>query len=579
MKGFRNIVLLLGFVLTFILFCGKPKVQPSLSIRDKTAIELDGLETAGDKFKKRIITVSATHPYAVRWSVSTNIPNCVEYHKGTSLYIRSLSEPGNEKLCDVTVTVTMRGLSDSVKFSVNKPRVRGLKLSRATLDLETTGSFRSQNIVAIITPKEAANKNIDWITLESTNCALIEGKSKHSGKGKEAPAGLNTTGRLFTLSSVKHACTETVVARTQDGGLRAAIDVTVAKKYEYSKDFVSATLGDDITNKDIVVPLRHDYSFGRIQQKFLVGKTEITYKLWKQVYDWATDLTRPQAVRYTFLNPGQKGGLDNSSSGKANNAGSDKQPVSNITWCDAMVWSNAYTEWNNAKGSNLTIAYKDSAGQPIRSSKPNAPLNNTSSLSFQNDPAVRNCYTASPDTTATGFRLPTAIEWEYSARLTDNIANTVPANPAFDFKAIEFTNANTNVTKLYYFTKATLASGATEESGKNPGTRAVAWFDDNSCKKDTATNTDGGCTKDRKTHIVGTRAANTLGLFDMSGNVYEWVWIGGSKPKYYGGSSFEYFGGIKVSSNIHFNNFMQVYSKEKVLHKKNDIGFRVVKNE
>lgn len=65
----------------------------------------------------------------------------------------------------------------------------------------------------------------------------------------------------------------------------------------------------------------------------------------------------------------------------------------------------------------------------------------------------------------------------------------------------------------------------------------------------------------------------------MSGNVYEWVWMGGSKPKYYGGSSFEYFGGIKVSSNIHFNNFMQVYSKEKVLHKKNDIGFRVVKNE
>lgn len=212
MKGFRNIVLLLGFVLTFILFCGKPKVQPSLSIRDKTAIELDGLETAG-KFQRRTITVSATHPRNLTWSVSTSIPNCVEYHKGTSLYIRSLSEPGNEKLCDVTVTVTMRGLSDSVKFSVNKPRVRGLKLSRATLDLETTGSFRSQNIVAIITPKEAANKNIDWITLESPNCALIEGKSKHSGKGKETPAGFNTTGRLFTLSSVEHACTETVVAQ------------------------------------------------------------------------------------------------------------------------------------------------------------------------------------------------------------------------------------------------------------------------------------------------------------------------------------------------------------------------------
>lgn len=578
MKGFRNIVLLLGSVLTFVLFCGKPKVQPSLSIRDKTSIELDGLETAGDKFKERTITVSATDPSNLRWSVSESIPSCVEYRKGTSLYIKSLSKPDNEKLCDVTVTVTMGNLSDSVKFSVSKPRVRGLKLSRANLDLETTDSFRSQNIVAIITPKEAANKEIDWSVLNAPgDCVLIEGKAKHTGEGREASAGLNTTGRLFTFSSVKYACTETVVARTVDSGLRATIKVTVAEKYEYDKDFVSATLGDDITDKDIMVPLHEDDGFGRIQRKFLVGKTEITYKLWKQVYDWATDLARPQAERYSFLNAGQKGGLDNSKSGKANNAGSDKQPVTNITWCDAMVWSNAYTEWNNAKGNSLTLAYKDSAGQPIRSSKPNAPLNNTSSLSFQNDPAVRNCYTATPDTTATGFRLPNAIEWEYSARLTDNIANTVPPNS--NFKPIVLIDATTHAPKSYYFTKATLASGATEESGKNPGTRAVAWFDDNSCKKDTATNADGGCTKDRKTHAVGKRAANTLGLFDMSGNVYEWVWMGGPKPKYYGGSSFEYSGDITVSSNVHFNHFIQIYSKEKVLHKKNDIGFRLVKNE
>ena len=210
-----------------------------------------------------------------------------------------------------------------------------------------------------------------------------------------------------------------------------------------------------------------DWGTATVTGGYLMATTQTSYALWFEVRTWAEE------HGYHFQNQGSEG-----SRGTAGAAPTENRlhPVTEVSWRDVIVWLNAFSEM---KG--FDPVYRDDKNRVIHDSRD----------------ANADVVDAAIQTANNGYRLPTSHEWEMAARWKDDTEST----------------DGSILVGGRYWTPGNYASGASGPAW-NPtdeeATRAVAWYVD----------APGG----DLTKPVGQLLPNHLGIYDMSGNVWEWTY-------------------------------------------------------
>jgi formylglycine-generating enzyme len=227
------------------------------------------------------------------------------------------------------------------------------------------------------------------------------------------------------------------------------------------KSFKEVRVGN--TGKKYTFPVgEKDREQATIEGSYWIATTQTTYEQWYEVRIWA------EANGYVFQNKGREGSDGNT--GLAPTETKKQEPVTTISWRDTIVWTNALSEIMG-----FEPVYRTKEGNIIKDSRDSNELVVDAAIQTDNK----------------GYRLPTSHEWEMAARWRNNSGD------------------GSIMVDGRYWTPGKFASGAKREAKNDKETERFAWYISNS---------------GYRTHPVGEKTPNHLGLYDMSGNMGEWVY-------------------------------------------------------